>query len=99
MQIKQSKAEVFITALREKKKLLVTYYNRKHGAFLTKMCVPIQHIGPLSEHGSEYFYFWDEESDIGERLFGLPPSEIESMEQTEELFDPNNYILPYTNDI
>ena len=98
MQIKQSKVEVFIKARREKKKLLMTYSSSEHGSFLTKVCVPIQYVGPLSEHGSEYFYFWDEQSDIGERLFGLPPSEIEHMELTEEFFDPNNYILPYTND-
>lgn len=94
MQNDQEKQEVFLQAQKDKKKLLLTHYSGQHNLYLTSLCIPIEHVPPLSDNGPDFFYFWDSEADVGERIFGRPPSEIQHMELTEESFDPNDYIIP-----
>jgi hypothetical protein len=99
MQKDQITEDVFIEALKERKKILLTYLNKEQTFFITKTCVPLQHVQPLSENGQGYYYFWDEHADIGDRLFGLPSSDIKYIEMTSETYNPNDYIVPNTCDI
>jgi len=99
MKEKQYTKEAFIKARKEKKKLLLTYFGGEYRLFLTKLCVPIQYVNSGNELENDYYYFWDEQADIGDRLFGLPPSDIMYIELTEENYDPNNYIIPNTSEV
>lgn len=95
----QSTKEAFVKARKEKKKILLTYFSGEYNLFLTKLCIPVQQVHPVAEFESFYYYFWDEQADVGDRLFGLPHSEIKYIELTEEDYDPNDYILPDTNNV
>ena len=94
MQIKLNTKDVFLKAQEEHKKLLLTYYSEKDNLFLTKLCVPILYVQEIIKNGPEFFYFWDDESDTGDKLFGLPSSEIKCLEPTEEIYEPKDYIIP-----
>jgi len=97
MQEKQIK-DVFSQASKENKKIILTDFSSEHNLYLTRMCIPLEHIPPISENGSDYYYFWDPESDIGERIFGRTPSDIKHMELSNESFNPNDYIVHHRND-
>ena len=99
MQNNQIKEEIFIKAQKERKKILLTYLNKEQTFFLTKICIPLQHIQIISENGSDFYYFWDEQADIGDRIFGMASSEIKYIEMTSETYNPNNYIVPNVYDI
>ena len=94
MQIKQDVKNIFLKACTERKKILLTYFSGQNNLFLTKLCVPIRCFGPISESVTVFYYFWDEESDVGDRLFGVSPSDIKYMEITDEPFEPRDYIVP-----
>ncbi len=91
--------EIFLRAQKEKKKIFLTYFSGENNFVQTKLCVPIQYVEAISENGPEFFYFWSDESNVGDRIFGLPPSEIKYIEITEEAYNPREYIVPYTSDI
>lgn len=99
MQNEPSTKDIFLQAQNERKKIFLTYFSGEQNLFLTKLCVPIQYLESISEHGPEFFYFWDDEGDVGDRVFGVPPSEIKYIEITDEVYEPKNYILPYNSDI
>jgi hypothetical protein len=99
MQKNQHTEDIFIKAQEVKKKLLLTYFSGEHNLFLTKVCVPLRHLDPISEKGPDFYYFWDENGDVGDRLFGLPPSDIKYMELTDETYNPKDYIVPSESEI
>jgi hypothetical protein len=99
MQTKQDAKDIFLKAQQEKKKILLTYFSGQNSLFLTKLCIPIKYFGPISKDVPGFYYFWDDESDVGDRLFGMPPSDIKYMEITDEPFEPKEYIFPYINDM
>lgn len=90
--------ETFVKALKGKKKLLLTYFSGEYSLFLTKLCVPIQHSKPIAEFENDNYFFWDEQADIGDRLFGLPLSDIAYMELTDESYNPDDYIVTNLSD-
>ena len=92
----QDKKDIFNQALNENRKILLTDFNEEHNLYQTRLCIPLEHIPPISESGFDYFYFWNPEAEVGERIFGLPPTEIQSMVLSDESFNPNNYIIPNT---
>ena len=94
MKDKKNTKEIFIKARKERKKILLTFFSGQYSLFYTKLCIPIQYIHPINEYEHDYFYFWDEQADAGDRLFGLPPEDIVIIEATEENYDPNDYIIP-----
>ena len=93
MKEKQSTKDAFIKANTEKLKVLVTYFSGEYSLFLTKLCVPIQYVCAVNEQDQDYFYFWDEQAEVGDRLFGLPLQDIAYLELSDEKFDPNDYII------
>lgn len=86
--------DIFIQATKDRKKIILTYFSGQKSLYMTRLCVPIQFAPSDSQDESECYYFWDSEADVGERLLALPPSEIAYMELSDEIFDPNDYILP-----
>lgn len=99
MKEKQGTKDAFIQARKEKKKVILTHFSGEYSLFLTKLCIPIQHALPVTEFDFDYYFFWDEHADVGDRLFGLPLSDIVNLEIADEIFDPNDYILPNMSDV
>jgi len=99
MKDKISTKEAFIKARTERKKVFLTYFSGECRLFLAKLCVPIQYVCPVSEFENDYFYFWDEQAEIGDRLFGLSLDDIELLDLSDENFDPNNYIMPNASEV
>ena len=95
----QSTKEAFVKARKENKKVLLTYFSGEYSLFLTKLCIPVQQVHPVAEFESYYYYFWDEQADVGDRLFGLPLSDIRYLELTDEHYNPNDYIIPNTSEL
>ena len=92
MQKEYGTEDIFVQAQTERRKILITYFSGQYNLFLTKLCIPIRHLNLRSEYGPDFFYFWDDEADVGERIIGLPPSEIKHIEITDEAYNPNDYI-------
>lgn len=86
--------DIFIQAVKDRKKIILTYFSGQQSLYLTRLCVPVQFNCSGSEDSSDCYYFWDPEADIGERLLGLFPSQIAYMEISDEIFDPADYIIP-----
>lgn len=88
--------DVFIQAVKDKKKIILTYFSGQQYLYLTRLCVPVQFSSADMEEGSECYYFWDSDADTGERLLALSPSQITNMVLSDETFDPADYIIPET---
>lgn len=86
--------DTFIQAVKDKKKVILTYFSDRQQLHLTRLCVPIKFSYNDMEDGSDCYYFWDPEADTGERLLALAPSEIKNMVLSDETFDPADYIIP-----
>ena len=99
MKEKQGTKEAFTRARKETKKVLLTYFSGEFSLFLTKLCIPIQHVHSLTEYDNDFYYFWDEQGDVGDRLFGLMPSDIVYLELSDDSFDPSDYIVPNLSEI
>lgn len=89
-----SEHNVFMQAVRAKRKVIVTYFSGQYNLYLTKLCVPIHHSPADPAEGSDCYYFWDSEGDTGERMLGFPPSQIVHMDLSDETFDPAEHIIP-----
>jgi hypothetical protein len=79
--------EVFVRALREKKKVKLTFFSREQGCNAEKVCGPIVYSRPLARDDSDSYYFWDFDSGESEHLLCLSAPQIVSMELAEEPFD------------
>ena len=88
--------DVFIQAVKDKKKIILTHFSGQQYLYLTRLCVPVQFSSNKVENGSECYYFWDSDADTGERLLALAPSQITNMVLSDETFDPADYIIPET---
>lgn len=99
MKDKISTKEAFIKARTERKKIFLTYFSGERRLFLAKLCVPIQYVCPANEFENDYFYFWDEKAEVGDRLFGVLLDDIELLDLSNENFDPNNYIMPNVSEV
>ena len=86
--------DLFIKAVKDRRKLILTYFSGKSYMYITRLCVPVSYSSPDTAEDSEYYYVWDPESDVGERIIALPPSQIEHMGLSDETFDPNEFIVP-----
>jgi hypothetical protein len=89
--------DVFIQAVKNKKKVILTFFSGQQYLYLTRLCVPVQFTSSEKGNSSKCYYFWDSEADVGERLLALKPSQITYMELSDETFDPADYIIPETN--
>lgn len=84
----------FITAIKAKKKVIVTFNSNKKGT-LVRTCAPMDY-GPSSrfKDGLERYHFWDYFPDDGKAPHPLPllHKNIQSLEVLEESFDPGEFV-------
>lgn len=84
----------FIQAVKKRKKIILTYYDDELSLYLTRLCVPVDYDKSNSKSDSDYYYFWVEYAQVGERMLALHPSQIKYMTLSDEIFNPADYITP-----
>ncbi|MBN2270304.1 MAG: hypothetical protein JXN61_06805 [Sedimentisphaerales bacterium] len=84
----------FVQAVKDRKKVIVTYYSGQYRLNLTKLCVPLQYSRSDRRNDSDCYYLWDPEGEIGSRVLVLPPSRVMYMELSDDIFEPDEYITP-----
>jgi hypothetical protein len=82
-------------AVKDRRKVIVTYLSSEYNLNLTKLCVPLHYNPPDAGEESAFYYFWDSGGDTGERALALRLSQIRYLELSNETFDPNDYIVPH----
>lgn len=81
---------VFVRAIKDKRKILLTYLRNGQQQTETKLVVPVYYGPETLESLSDSYHFWDALADNGEYMTTLSQSQIRRMELSEESFDPAN---------
>lgn len=83
----------FIQAIRDKRKVRVTFYSKEDGGLLTRKCAPMDY-GPSrrAKQQNDRFHLWDYESDTERHSLQLNPEQISKLEVLDEIFDPSEFI-------
>ena len=88
---------IFMQALRDRRKVVLTYFCPERGLGLTGLCIPVDYEAPAGREDSDRYYFWHSDRALGERLLCLSPSQIGHMRLSKETFDPSEHIIPETD--
>ena len=78
---------IFVEAIRDKKKVRLTFLSKERSDSTKKLCGPVFYSASVVEKDSGCYYLWDFESNTGNHFLALSPSQIVSVEPTEESFD------------
>jgi hypothetical protein len=87
-----SEHEVFIQGIEQEKKLKVKFFCKKRQREVVSLCAPLHYCGgsAVSSTNAESelicYYLWDFGVKNGSNFLVLKPSEIISMEMTDEIF-------------
>jgi len=79
--------KIFVQAIQDKRKVKLTFLSEERGGDTDRLCGPIFYSAPVAGSDSGCYYLWDFESNTDNHFLGFPPSQIVSMELTEEPFD------------
>ena len=78
---------IFVEAIRTKKKVKLTFYRSNNGDARDGLFGPIFYSAAVAGGDSDCYYLWDFGTGIGNNFLGLSPSQIIRMELTKESFD------------
>jgi len=78
----------FVLAIREKRKVKLTFRRKSRGVRTETICGPIVYSPSVASEDAACYYFWDTRSCSDDSLLVLPPVQIVSMELVDEPFDP-----------
>jgi hypothetical protein len=78
---------IYAKAIRDKKKVKLTFFGNEHGDIGDGLFGPIFYSSSAAGNDSDCYYFWDFGSVTNNNFLGLPPSQIVRMELTKEPFD------------
>jgi hypothetical protein len=78
---------IFVQAIREKRKLKMTFFSKDLGRDVDRICGPVFYSASAGGDDSGCYLLWDFECGAGNSFMALPPSKIVSMDITEEPFD------------
>ncbi len=83
----------FISAIHNKKKVMITFYSKEDRGSLKRKCAPMDFaIGRRERSGIVKYWFWDYESDEGPHTLGLSANQIRDLKVLEESFEPSEFI-------
>jgi len=79
--------DVFARGMEQQTKIKLTFYSRKHCQNIVRPCAPLHYSEGLGTgDDKDCYYFWDFEAAKGSNFLPLAPSQIVSMEPTEDAF-------------
>jgi hypothetical protein len=79
--------EVFLQAIRRRKKVKVTFFSEEPQGTSIRVCGPIFYSPSAGGIDSGCYYFWDFGTDMDNHFLTFAPSRIVSMELVEEPFE------------
>lgn len=85
--------EVFTQAIRDKRKVRLTFFSKEDGHALVRTCAPLD-FGPSrrARDKSDRFHLWDYDSDTRNHVLSLPPHQVMNLEILDETFDPADLV-------
>ena len=83
----------FIRAVKEKKKVRVTFLSKEDNGILRRKCAPMD-FGPSrrAKEKNERYHLWDYESDKNNHTLSLSLQQIRAIEILDEDFDPSEFV-------
>ena len=79
---------IFIQAIKGRKKILIKHHSENGRDASTKVCCPLFYI-PAGEKGSPgHYYFWEDEKGPEGNIVSVKANNIVHIGQTHEPFDP-----------
>jgi len=89
----------FIQAIREKRKVRLTFFSKEDGRPLTRLCAPMDYGPSRRAHDkSDRYHLWDYESDSKQHNLPLLPAQVHQIEVLDETFDPAEFVTWSTTD-
>jgi len=87
--------DIFARGMEQQTKVILTFYSRKHQQNMVRPCAPLYYsAGVGAEDDMDRYYFWDFEATKGNNILLLPPSQIVSIEPTEDTFRVEEFLGP-----
>jgi len=85
--------EQFIRAIHGKRKIILTFYSKEDGCFLSRKCAPMDY-GPSrrAKQKNDRYHVWDYESDTQKHTLSVNPEQISDIQFLEENFEPAEFI-------
>jgi hypothetical protein len=89
----------FIAAIHAKTKIKLSFFSKKDGQIITRMCAPMD-FGPSRRNikdKSDRYHLWDYESESENHVLSLLPNQVSNMVFTYVEFDPSEFVSWRTN--
>lgn len=85
--------DAFISAIRSKNKVRLTFFSKQDGGEITRTCAPMD-FGPSRRAANKVdrFHFWDYDSDTGSHTLSLQAEQISKIEIMPERFEPAAFV-------
>jgi len=93
MKNSQEEKEKFVQAIRDKKKVKLTFYSKEDRCELVRVCAPMDY-GPSrrAKNKADRYHLWDFDSDTQRHTLSLLPERVMGMVVLDEKFDPADFI-------
>ena len=88
-----SQHDVFVEAVKKKRKIIVTYFSGVQSLYLTKSLVPLKYLSSGLNDGNGHYFFCELEAEANERIITLSSLGIQYMEISDDYSNPDDYIL------
>jgi len=85
--------ERFIQAIREKRRVKISFYSKEDQSLLIRKCAPMDY-GPSrrASQQNDRFHVWDYESDTQKHTLSLNPEQVSNIEVLDETFEPSEFV-------
>ena len=84
--------DLFIQAIKSKKKVRLSFDSKEDGAPITRLCAPVD-FGPSrrAKDKSDRYHLWDYEGKRGPHIISIVVPRVIAIEILEEAFDPAEF--------
>ena len=80
--------EIFIQAIKNRKKVLIKCRSEKGHNANTKVCCPLFYIPASDNGGCDHYYFWEDEKGLKGDVMSVKTDDMVHIGRTQESFDP-----------
>lgn len=84
--------DVFVRSVERETKLKLTFFSRKHRREIVSLCAPLHFSkSPAGQDDQDCYYLWDFGAEKANNFLALSPSQLVSMELTDEVFHTREF--------
>jgi hypothetical protein len=91
--------EIFIQAIKNRKKVLIKHRSENGSDASTKVCCPLFYIPAGDKGGCDHYYFWENEKGLKSNVVSVKAENIVRIGQTHEPFNPVALTIVSNEDI